>query len=135
MIDSTYGSGDFGRWTVDASGLPAYRYAIDEAQTRSPAQPELAGAHPGPAPAGNDHIKGMAWNDGYTELWSQARLSQWANLYQPSSRHFAGGYGYLNVDGHPASTLYLDRPRGLRIHANIRCRLLPAHAHALTGSA
>ena len=41
----------------------------------------------------------MAYNDGYTQFWSQDRLSQWANLYQASSQHFAGGWGYLNVGG------------------------------------
>ncbi len=109
-INSTYGSGDFGRWTVDGWGLPAYRYTLDEAHSPMAAQPEVAGATRAQHQLGNDNIKGMAWNDGYTELWSQARLSQWANLYQASSRHFAGGYGYLNVDGHSASALYLDRP-------------------------
>src|ERR1700722_11531904 len=110
-INSAYGSGDFGRWSVDSFGLPAYRYTMDEAHNGVAAQPELAGATRAQHQLGNDNIKGMAYNDGYTVLWSQARLSQWANLYQASSRHFGGGYGYLNVDGHPASGLYLDRPR------------------------
>ncbi len=56
----------------------------------------------------------MAYNDGYTELWSQDLLAQWANLYQPQSRHYTGGYGYLNVGGRAISTLYLDRPAGSR---------------------
>ena len=110
VIDSAYGSGAFGRWIVDRWNLPAFRYAIDEISSPMARQPELAGATRAQHQVGNDHIKGMAWNDGYTEFWSQDRLSQWANLYQPSSRHYAGGYGYLNVDGRPASTLYLDRP-------------------------
>ena len=110
VVGSTHGSGDFGRWTVDPFGLPAYRYAVDEVHSPMAAQPEVAGARRAQHQVGNDHIKGMAWNDGYTEFWSQDRLSQWANLYQASSRHFAGGYGYLSIDGHPASTLYLNRP-------------------------
>jgi hypothetical protein len=111
VIGSTYGSGDFGRWTVDPFDLPAYRYAINETRSPMARQPEVAGATRAQHQLGNDNIKGMAWNDGYTELWSQARLSQWANDYQPTSRHYSGGYGYLNVDGRPFSTLYLDRPR------------------------
>jgi hypothetical protein len=109
-IHSSYGSGDFGRWIVDPFGLPAFRYTIDQLRSRLAAQPELAGAKRAQHQVGNDHIKGMAWNGGYTEFWSQDRLSQWANLYQPSNRHYAGGYGYLNIDGKPYSTLYLDRP-------------------------
>ena len=30
-VASSYGSGAFGQWTVDAHGLPAYRYEIDRA--------------------------------------------------------------------------------------------------------
>ncbi len=111
-VNSSYGSGDFGFWKIDPFGLPAYRYVIDEATDPIAKQPELAGGTQAQHQVGNDHIKGMAWNDGYTELWSQDRLSQWANLYQPASRHFAGGYGYLNVDGKTASTFFLDRPAG-----------------------
>ena len=68
---------------------------------------------------GDDHIKGMAYNDGYTELWSQDLLAQWANDYEPQSRHYAGGYGYLNLDGRAISTLYLDRPAGSRFEREL----------------
>jgi hypothetical protein len=112
IIASSYGSGDFGRWIVDRFDLPAFRYVINEVTSPMARQPELAGATRAQHQVGNDHIKGMAWNDGYTEFWSQDRLSQWANLYQASSRHYAGGYGYLNINGHAYSTLYLDRPAG-----------------------
>ena len=48
-LASTYGSGSFGRWLVDGFGLPAYRYNVDEARDRDARQPELDGAHRGPA--------------------------------------------------------------------------------------
>ncbi len=111
-IASSYGSGSFGSWEVDAFGLPFYRYAPDEQTDPHAMQPQLGGATRAQHELGNDRIKGMAYNDGYTELWSQELLAQWANLYQPQSRHYGGGYGYLNVDGHTISTLYLDRPAG-----------------------
>ena len=111
-IASTYGSGSFGHWQVDSFGLPAFDYAADEATDPNAKQPELAGGTAAQHQLGNDHIKGMAYNDGYTEFWSQDRLSQWANLYQASSDHFAGGWGYLNVGGKVLSTMYLDRPPG-----------------------
>ena len=85
-INSTYGSGDFGQWGVDQFGLPVYRYSDDEATDPNAKQPELAGGTQAQHQVGNDHIKGMAFNDGYTEFWSQDRLSQWANLYQPSNQ-------------------------------------------------
>src|SRR5262249_7662910 len=73
-------------------------------------QPELAGGTQAQHQVGNDHIVAAAFNHGYVQLWSQDRLSQWANLYQPDDRHYAGGYGYLNVGGRTITTLALDRP-------------------------
>ena len=111
-VASSYGSGHFGGWQVDEFGMPAFRYDANEATDAHAQQPELAGATQAQHQVGNDHIKGMAYNDGYTQFWSQDRLPQWANLYQAGSQHFAGGYGYLNVGGRVLSTLYLDRPAG-----------------------
>src|ERR1700758_4649456 len=64
VIDSSYGSGDFGHWLVDRFGLPAFRYAIDESTSPMAKQPEVAGATRAQHQVGNDNIKGMAWNDG-----------------------------------------------------------------------
>jgi hypothetical protein len=110
-VASTFGSGSFGRWIVDRFGLPEYRYDIDEQTAPRARQPELDGATAAQHELGNDHIVADAFNDGYTELWSQDRLAQWANRFDPAARHYAGGYGYLNVGGRVLSTLYLDRPR------------------------
>jgi hypothetical protein len=109
-IASSYGSGHFGQWQIDQWGLPAYNYTDDEPTDPDAAQAELAGGRQAQHQLGNDRIKGAAFNDGYTQFWDQDLLSQWANLYQPSDRHYAGGYGYLNVDGKVGSTLYLDHP-------------------------
>ena len=111
-IDSTYGSGHFGQWGVDQWGLPVYHYTDDEMTDPDAAQPELAGSTAAQHQVGNDNIKGMAFNDGYVQFWDQDLLAQWANYYQPSDDHYAGGYGYLNVGGKVGSTLYLDHPTG-----------------------
>src|SRR5207244_1820913 len=103
-LNSTYGSGSFGGWTLDAFGMPAFRYTTDEQHDPKAQQPELAGNTVAQHQVGNDHIKGMSFNDGYTQFWSQDRIPEFANLYQPGSNHFAGGYGYLNVGGEPVST-------------------------------
>ncbi|MGH9028654.1 MAG: hypothetical protein ACRDV4_03455, partial [Acidimicrobiales bacterium] len=73
-IASTYGSGDFGRWTVDRFGLPAYRYTADEQTDPIARQAELAGDTSAWSQVGNDRVKADAFNHGYTELWSQDRL-------------------------------------------------------------
>jgi hypothetical protein len=114
-IRSTYGSGAFGRWAVDRFDLPSYRYSVDEQAVPGARQPELNGDTAAQHELGNDHIVAAAYNHGYTQLWSQDRLAQWANLYEPSRRHYAGGYGYLNVNGRVLSTMYLDRSPGTAI--------------------
>ena len=97
---------------MDRFGLPAYRYGIDEEVVPWAAQPELGGDTAAQHQLGNDHIVAAAYNHGYTQLWSQDRLAQWANRYEPAERHYAGGYGYLNTGGEVLSTLHLDRPAG-----------------------
>ena len=109
---STYGSGAFGQWTVDAHGLPAYRYDIDELTSPFAPQPELSGNRNAWSQVGNDRVVADASNHGYTQLWSQDRLYQWTNYYDAEHQHYAGGYGYLNLGGRVISTLYDDRPAG-----------------------
>jgi hypothetical protein len=109
-IDSTYGSGNFGTWHVDAAGLPAFRYLLDETTDPRARQAELAGGTDAQHQVGNDHIVAAAFNHGYTQLWSQDRLQQWANRWEPAHRHWAGGFGWVAVDGTVLSTLFLDRP-------------------------
>jgi Glycosyl hydrolase 36 superfamily, catalytic domain/Glycosyltransferase family 36 len=112
VVASTYGSGHFGAWFTDAFGLPAFRYDVDEDADPRARQPELAGATEAQHQVGNDNIVAAAFNHGYTQLWSQAREAQWANRYQPATRHYAGGYGYLYAGGSVLSTLYADRSAG-----------------------
>jgi hypothetical protein len=111
-IDSTYGSGDFGRWGVDGFGLPAYDYKIDELTNPIAKQPELSGSVDAWSQIGNDHIVADAFNHGYVQLWSQDRLYQWMNSYDASHEHYAGGFGYIKAGGKVISTLYDDRPAG-----------------------
>jgi hypothetical protein len=114
-IDSSYGNGHFGSWQVDEFGLPTFRYALDEAVDPRAKQPEIyrrTDTTDAWHQVGNDHLHANAYNHGYLELWSQDRLMQWANRYDAANRHYAGGYGYLNVGGKVVSTLYADRPQG-----------------------
>ena len=111
-ISSAFGSGSFGKWTVDSFGLPAYDYTIDQATNPIAAQPELNGSTDAWSQIGNDHIVADAFNHGYVQLWSQDRLYQWMNYYDASHEHYAGGFGYINVGGKVISTLYDDRPAG-----------------------
>jgi hypothetical protein len=114
-ISSTYGDGNFGGWQTDRFGLPTFRYDLDEAVDPRAKQPEIyrrTDTTDAWHQVGNDHLHANAYNHGYLELWSQDRLMQWANRYDAQNRHYAGGYGYLNVGGKVISTLYADRPKG-----------------------
>jgi hypothetical protein len=115
-VESNYGNGNFGSWQTDQFGLPFFRYTIDEALDPKAQQPEQwRRADPSDAwhQVGNDHIKGFAYNHGYTEFWSQDRLMQWANRYDAANRHYAGGFGWLNTGaGRSISTNYADRAKG-----------------------
>lgn len=111
-LDSSYGSGVFGRWGVDALGLPRYRYTLDEETAKAAAQPELNGSTAAWHQLGNDRIVADAFNHGYVQLWSQDRLYQWANYYEAAGRHYGGGFGWLRTGGRTYSTLYDDRAAG-----------------------
>jgi hypothetical protein len=101
-IGSAAGSGSFGRWFVDGFGLPAYEYRADPA---GDAWHQL----------GNDHVVAAANARGHVQLWSQDRSYQWVNLTQPQAGQHGGGYGYLRTaDGRVISTLWADRPAGVR---------------------
>ncbi len=110
-ITSSRGSGVFGRWTTDSHGMPAYDYELDEAADPRAQQAELGGNTANWSQIGNDAIVANAYNHGYVQLWSSARIYQWANRYDAGADHFAGGFGWLRLaDGRTASTLYADRP-------------------------
>jgi Glycosyl hydrolase 36 superfamily, catalytic domain/Glycosyltransferase family 36 len=113
-LSARYGSGDFGRWGVDRFGLPAYSYTIDPATAPQAHQSELKGSTDAWHQLGNDYLVADAHNEGYVQLWSQARAYQWINRYESGAGHYAGGYGYLRLPGRTISTLYADRPAGAR---------------------
>ena len=112
LVDSTRGSGVFGTWSVDRFGLPVYDYTLDQRTNLLARQEELNGGTNAVHQLGNGRIIGDAFNHGYVQLWSADRVYQWTNRYLPAARHYAGGYGYLRVDGTTVSTLYDDELRG-----------------------
>src|SRR5581483_4747503 len=63
-IDSTQGSGAFGRWTVDRYGLPAYDYTLDQTSDARAARVELSNTTSAWHQLGNDAIVADAYNDG-----------------------------------------------------------------------
>ena len=129
-VDSTYGSGGFGIWRVDETSLPAFRYLLDQTTDPRAQQPELAGGTEAQHQVGNDHIVAAAFNHGYTQLWSQDRLAQWANRWEPGNRQYAGGFGWLVADGGVLSTLFLDRPSGATVERDFGVGYFQKTLHA-----
>jgi hypothetical protein len=113
-LGSRYGSGSFGHWGVDRFGLPSYGYTIDPATAPQAHQTELSGSTDAWHQLGNDYLVADAHNEGYVQLWSQARAYQWINRYDADAGHYSGGYGYLRLRDRTISTLYADRPAGAR---------------------
>lgn len=109
-IAASEGGGIFGNWTVDRYGLPAYDYTLDQTNDSRGARADLRDRRDAWHQLGNDAIIANAYNEGYTQLWSQQRMYQWTNIYDESRRHYAGGYGYLHLGGETISSLWLDRP-------------------------
>ena len=111
-IAAIEGSGVFGQWSVDRYGLPAYDYTLDQVNDARAARVEIGGLRDHWSQLGNDATIANAYNHGYVQLWSQARLYEWVNRYVEGGKHYAGGFGYLKLDGEVYSTLWLDRPAG-----------------------
>lgn len=111
--DTSYGNDHFGHWLVDRFGLPAFEYTIDEATDPAAIWNNSSGAHNDFwHQIGNDRVVATAFNHGYVQLWDQERQYRWSNLYEASTNHYAGGFGYVNDGSQAWSTLYSDRPAG-----------------------
>lgn len=104
-----YGAGNFGDWARDGWGLPAYDYTLDERTDPRARNSEINGAPEAWHQVGNDHFIANAFVQGYVQVWSQFRDYQWLNRFDEGARQYAGGFGYLQVDGQVFSTLAADR--------------------------
>jgi hypothetical protein len=115
---SAFGNGVFGRWRDDEFGLPGYDYTIDEQRDPRAINSELVGdsnfADPTDAwhLVGNSRIAGFGVNHGYSMLFSMGDEPEYANLYDATTNHYGGGYGYLHLNGQVISTMTDDAPPG-----------------------
>ncbi|MDI7277686.1 MAG: hypothetical protein QME94_17040, partial [Anaerolineae bacterium] len=102
-----FGSGHYGDWITDESGLPAYNYTCDHlidplAEYRTRRGKSRDHFHL----LGNYHVSALAHNEGYVEFFRPDSLGCWLNRYAPRRGAYAGGFGFLRVDGNVRSTLY-----------------------------
>jgi hypothetical protein len=108
------GSGAFGRWTLDALGLPAYDYAIDQRRDARAAYPNTAQLdrrdhwHA----FGNDRLDAIFVNDGYVQLGTQDRGPTWLNAFQPEAKAYGGGFSWIDDGAARWCSAYAFRPAG-----------------------
>ena len=110
--DPAFGSGNFGQWTTDRFGLPAYVYTMDErTDPRAEWDPKV-----GPrtrlmwAQVGNERVNAAAFNDGFVQLFYADSGYYWLNAFEPEQRAYAGGFGWIEEGGKFYSTLVSKNP-------------------------
>jgi len=101
--DPGYGAGHFGAWTVDDSGLPAYDFTPPDGWVEPP------GAF---HQLGNDAITALAHPGGPVELFTTRTFPRFANRFDDSRGHWAGGFGWVVGPDASFSTLGADAPDG-----------------------
>lgn len=108
------GRGIFGSWTVDAFGLPAYDYGLDQHEDARASFFNTEGLDRRDhwAAFGNARVNAMFFNDGYVEVATQDRGPTFLDRFEPDQGNFAGGYGYVDDGGTHWSTAFAWRPRG-----------------------
>jgi len=108
--DPAYGSGNFGKWTEDEFGLPAFQYTAN--QTTNPhavtdAQPGLLGSTEHIHQVGNDRITALASNYGHVRVRQDEGCPKILNDIDSERSQFGGGLGYL-TDGHETLSTYFN---------------------------
>lgn len=112
------GSGIFGYWVIDDSGLPAYEYRLDQLHD----QRARYGHTVDPTRTdhfhqlGNQRLNAIAYNDGVVSLVSQERGVTFHDRYEPSREHYGGGFSIIAAAGDDErevwNTAYRWRPSG-----------------------
>jgi hypothetical protein len=105
-FDASYGNSAFGAWVTDEFGLPAFRY--DGCAAGSGCEEPADPCHQ----LGNGHVTAVAHVGGYVELFTAKTYYRYANRYDATAKHFAGGFGWIRENGNVWSTFYDDRPSG-----------------------
>jgi hypothetical protein len=108
---SSYGSGAFGQWVVDANGQPAYDYRIDQLQNpdaRYFTSDGFATDHW--HLVGNDRVSATAHNGGYVQLYEWSRGGKLLNRWEPERHNYAGGFKFITANNKSWSTLWKTLP-------------------------
>ena len=107
------GSGNFGRWTTDALGLPAYDYTIDQAKNERALYKDSEGRERRDhvSAFGNARVNAFLSNDGFVEVTDQDRGVSYLAKVEVERKAFGGGFSYVDDGAATWSTAYALRPR------------------------
>jgi hypothetical protein len=106
------GSGVFGSWFTDSTGLPAYRYQLDGALDERALwnTTEKSQRRDAWFAIGNERLNVMPNVEGRVEISSQDRVVSVWNQWNPNRKQFSGGFGFISDDETAWSTAYVARP-------------------------
>ena len=109
-VFTKYGSGNFGVWTEDEFGLPAFRYTANQTtdpravtDVRTGVLTSTEHIHQ----VGNDRIIALASNYGHVRVRQDEGSPKLLNDFDPEMSQFGGGLGYL-TDGEESVSTYYD---------------------------
>jgi hypothetical protein len=108
------GSGLFGRWALDAAGLPAYDYLFDQHADPRAAwfNTEQADWRTHWAAFGNHRVNATFSNDGVVEVVVQDRGVEFLNKVDESQGAYGGGFSYVDDGDEVWATAFKWRPAG-----------------------
>ncbi len=88
FVPAAEGSGIFGRWTLDAHGLPAYEYTLDQWRDDRARYPnsEHLNRRDHWHQIGNDRITALVSNDGTVQVYLGDRGGVWLNRFEARDR-------------------------------------------------
>lgn len=107
-----YGSGYFGKWITDESGLPAYNYTCNQTtdpKAVTPTYKEFRLPTDQSHEVGNDRLVGVASNYGYIQIRQDEGSPKFLNDYNPAAKQYGGGFGYLTDGKSVLSTFYTGK--------------------------
>lgn len=113
LSETHEGSGIFGAWQVDVFGQPRYEYSMDHIKDERAKYRTSSGFSSDHWHlVGNDRITALAHNEGYVEVMDWDRAGKYLNKWDPERRQYAGGYKYVESNGHRWNTLWSHLPDG-----------------------
>jgi hypothetical protein len=110
---SNFGSGNFGVWTEDEFGLPAFRYTANQttdSRAVTNVRPGVLSPTEHVHQVGNDRITALASNYGHVRVRQDEGAPKLLNDFDPEMSQYGGGLGYL-TDGEEVLSACYDGSR------------------------